>query len=157
MDVYDEVKDSRYNYHGVLDALKQISDKEGFFRLYRTSNLFILYMLLYTGIQFQMYETIRFYAQHSLNLTLLNTFVSTVTANIVVNPLEVLITRTALVDTTQKELKILRTISKIREREGISGFYKGFTAKLCSTVLYTLCWFPIYDRLRERYGSDLRD
>ena len=90
-------------------------------------------------------------------MTLINTLVSTVTVNVVVNPLEVLITRTALVDTTKKTLDIKNTVLKLRQREGVAGFYKGFTAKLASTVLYTLFWFPAYDQLRNRYGSNVRD
>lgn len=117
----------------------------------------MVYMLAYTGIQFQMYESIRYYTEHSFHMTLINTLLSTVTANIVVNPLEVLITRSALVDTTKKELNVVNILSKMNKREGIRGFYKGFTAKLCSTVLYTLFWFPAYDILRDRYGSNIRD
>jgi hypothetical protein len=90
-------------------------------------------------------------------MSVLNTLLSTITANIIVNPLEVLITRTALVDTTKKELNVKKMLKKVKEREGFAGFYKGFTAKLASTVLYTLFWFPAYDILRSKYGSTIRD
>jgi len=57
---------------------------------------------------------------------LANTLISTAVAVTCVNPLEVLITRYALVDTTKKKLVFTDMVGKIKKREGLMGFYKGY-------------------------------
>lgn len=51
---------------------------------------------------------------------------SAIVATTVLNPLEVIITRYALVDTTKKKLLFSYMVQRIFKREGIAGFYKGF-------------------------------
>ncbi len=55
-----------------------------------------------------------------------NTIVSTAISVSLLNPLEVLITRYALVDTSKKKLVFTNMINRIYKREGIQGFYKGY-------------------------------
>lgn len=57
---------------------------------------------------------------------ILNTVFSTAVATTLLNPLEVLITRYALVDTTKKKLVFRNVVNRIYKREGIQGFYKGY-------------------------------
>ena len=55
-----------------------------------------------------------------------NTIFSTIVATTLLNPMEVLITRYALVDTTKKRLIFTQMVKRILHREGVAGFYKGF-------------------------------
>ncbi len=69
---------------------------------------------------------IRYFAGPSHYWMLLNTVLSTAIAVTMLNPLEVLITRYALVDTTKKNIIFWQMINKIYKGEGVRGFYKGY-------------------------------
>jgi hypothetical protein len=56
----------------------------------------------------------------------MNTLVSTAVATTILNPLQVVITRYALVDTTKNPLNFKFIVRGIYKNEGRSGFYKGF-------------------------------
>jgi len=83
---------------------------------------------------------------------IINTIFSTALATTILNPLEVLITRYALVDTTKKKLVFSHIVSRIYKREGIQGFYKGYETELIHHVVYALCWLPLYQVVREHFG-----
>lgn len=93
-----------------------------------SGRIYILSKTIYAGIQFQLFEMIRYYAGPDLYWLLFNTFISTAIATTVLNPLEVLLTRYALIDTTKrkKAVTILQVGSRLYQREGIVGFYKGY-------------------------------
>jgi len=82
----------------------------------------------------------------------LNTVFSTAVATTLLNPLEVLITRYALVDTTKKKLVFKNVVNRIYKREGIQGFYKGYLTELIHHCTYALFWLPLYQIVREKYG-----
>ena len=69
---------------------------------------------------------IRYYVGSSSGWMIFNTIFSTIVATTLLNPLEVLITRYALVDTTKKKLIFTQMVKRIFHREGVAGFYKGF-------------------------------
>jgi hypothetical protein len=83
-----------------------------------------------------------------------NTIISTAFAVLLLNPLEVLITRYALVDTTKKKLAFWHMVSKISKKEGIRGFYKGYPTETLYNCTYALFWLPLYQVLRERIGAE---
>jgi hypothetical protein len=59
---------------------------------------------MYTAIQFQVFEMVRYFVGPSKVWLFFNTLLSTAIATTLLNPLEVLLTRYALVDTTKKKL-----------------------------------------------------
>ncbi len=71
---------------------------------------------LYTAIQFQSFEMIRYFAGPSHFWMIFNTIASTAIAVSLLNPLEVLITRYALVDTTKKKLVFSNMVHRIYKR-----------------------------------------
>lgn len=79
---------------------------------------------------------------------LLNTVISTMVATTLLNPLEVLITRYALVDTTKKKLIFPQMVQRIYKREGIRGFYKGYLTEVIYHCAYALAWLPLYQVVR---------
>ena len=95
---------------------------------------------------------IRYYLGPSTTLLIFNTILSTGIATTILNPLEVIITRYALTDTTLKKVQINRLAHRIYQREGFIGFYKGYGTELVLHVLYALFWIPLYQVMREKYG-----
>ena len=93
-----------YEYNSLFTGLKQIYEKEGFWRLYKSTKIYFACKTMYAAIQFQVFETIRYFAGPSKFWLIINTLLSTAIATTFLNPLEVLITRYALVDTTKKNL-----------------------------------------------------
>jgi hypothetical protein len=56
----------------------------------------------------------------------MNTLISTAVATTLLNPLQVILTRYALVDTTKNSLIFERMLKRIYKHEGLAGFYKGY-------------------------------
>lgn len=69
---------------------------------------------------------IRYFVGPSVFWMLANTIISTAIATTLLNPLEVLITRYAIFDTTKKKLIFRNVVEKIIKNEGLKGFYKGY-------------------------------
>ena len=121
-------------------------------RLYKSSKIYFACKVFYTSIQFQSFEMVRYYAGSSYTWMILNTFFSTAIATTLLNPLEVLITRYALVDTTKKKLNFSHMVKRMFHREGFLGFYKGYATEMVTHCAYALCWLPLYQIFRQIYG-----
>lgn len=93
-----------HEYTSLFKALKAIEKKEGFWRLYKSTRIYFVCRTLYTAIQLQVFEMIRYVAGPSKAWLIFNTIFSTAIATTLLNPMEVLLTRYALVDTTKKKL-----------------------------------------------------
>lgn len=91
---------------------------------------------------------IRYFAGPSKTWLIFNTIASTAIATTLLNPMEVLLTRYALVDTTKKKLVFSLMVERIYKKEGITGFYKGYGTELLAHCLYALFWMPTYQILR---------
>lgn len=69
---------------------------------------------------------IRYMVGPSASWMIVNTLLSTAISTTLLNPLEVLITRYAIVDTTKKQIIFSNMVDRITKREGFKGFYKGY-------------------------------
>lgn len=97
-------------------------------RFYKSTKVFLLTNTLYTASLFQFYELLN-YKYGDLPYAILYTSpLAAFLAAILVNPLEVVVTRYALVDTTKKKLVLGHLLKRLWQREGLAGFYKGFVA-----------------------------
>jgi hypothetical protein len=76
-------------------------------------------------------------------------------ATVVLNPLEVVITRYALVDTTKKALIFRRLVKHLWQKEGLAGFYKGVFTEILIKSFYSLMWMPVFQYMRDVYGVNL--
>lgn len=83
--------------------MRQVIKKEGIMRLYKSSHLYMFYMSLQAGMFFQCYESFRDFYGHSVSASILNTAVSTVISTFICSPIDVLITRYAITDTSKKK------------------------------------------------------
>lgn len=90
-------------------------------------------------------------------MLLINTILATLVATTITNPLEVIITRYALVDTTKKKLIFSILVKKMFQREGISGFYKGYYTEVITHSCYALFWLPIFQIMREQLGVKIHE
>jgi hypothetical protein len=98
---------------------------------------------------------LNFYYGHVPYSLFTNAVVSAVAATALVNPLEVVITRYALVDTTKKKLVFSYMVQRVWQREGFVGFYKGFATEVLAHSVYSLMWMPVFQIMRERFGVNL--
>jgi hypothetical protein len=105
-----------YQNKSFSSALKDIINKEGFTRCYKSSKLYLLSRTLAIAIEFQCFETIRYIVGPSPLWMIPNALLSTGVAVSLVNPLEVLITRYALVDTTKEKLVFFQMAKAIQKR-----------------------------------------
>jgi hypothetical protein len=141
-----------YSYQSFWEGLSTIQRKEGHDRFLKSSKVYFACKTLYTAIQFQSFETLRYFVGPSFEWLLFNTVISTAIATTLLNPLEVLITRSVLMDTSLKKLRFAKVASTIYKREGFLGFYKGYGTELVLHVLYALFWLPLFQVMREKYG-----
>lgn len=107
-------------------------------------------------MQFQTYELLTYYF-HWKYAMFFNSIVSAIVATTVVNPLEVIITRYALVDTTKKKLVFSYMVKRLWQHEGFTGFYKGYVTEVTLHSLYAALWMPVFQFMRDRYGVNLGD
>lgn len=105
--------------------------------------------MIFVAFQFQIFEMLRYYGDATWMWMIINTVISSSTASIIVNPLEVLLTRYALVDTNHKKLVFRSMVAKMCKEEGFRGFYKGSITEAVGHSLYALFWLPLYQYLRE--------
>jgi hypothetical protein len=96
-----------------------------------------------------------YYPGHAASF--LSAIASAVIATTVVNPLEVIITRYALVDTTKKKLVFSYMVKRLWQREGFAGFYKGYAAEVLTHAFYAVLWLPVFQFMREKYGVHLAE
>jgi hypothetical protein len=89
-------------------------------------------------------------------MTFLNALLSAIFATALINPLSVVITRYALVDTNRKKLVFKSVVEKIWQKEGFSGFYKGVTAEMILASVYSVIWMPAFQYMRNAYGVNLK-
>jgi hypothetical protein len=93
--------------------MSEIRKHEGIIRLFQASHLYIVSMIVYTSLQFWMYEMFRYWylsRRHKneevkklkFSESITATLVSTAFATFVSNPLDVLITRFQLVDSRKQ-------------------------------------------------------
>jgi len=78
-------------------------------------------------------------------------------ATAILNPLEVVITRYALVDTTKKKLIFSSLVKRLWQREGLAGFYKGVLTETLIKSVYSLMWMPVFQYMRDVYGVNLAE
>jgi hypothetical protein len=84
--------DPLYARTPVLTCIRDIVRKEGLTRPYRSSHVYIICALSFTGLQFQFLEMFRYFYKENI----LTVIASTIMATILTNPLDFLMTRHVL-------------------------------------------------------------
>lgn len=146
-----------YQYSSAIEGLKEIYYREGLLRFYKSTKVFLMTNTLYTASLFQFYELLNYKYGDKPYSILFTSPLAAFLAAILVNPLEVVLTRYALVDTTKKKLVLSYLLKRLWQREGLAGFYKGFVAESLIKSLNFLIWMPIFQLMRDKYGVNLGD
>lgn len=140
------------HYNGTIDAFKTMYKEEGFGVFY-SGLVPSLFGLLHVGIHFPVYEKLKQALncdltpqnQNDDSLMLWRLFVassvSKMIASTVTYPHEILRTRMQIQSSSHKKealnnkkSKLIHTITRIYQKEGLRGFYSGYTINLARTV-----------------------
>ena len=75
-----------YQYSSVIVALKEIKEKEGILRFFKSTRIAFITKTLFTAVQFQTYELLNHYLGHIKGSIFVNSIVSAVVATTILNP-----------------------------------------------------------------------
>lgn len=120
--------------------------------------MYITYNIVFTTSQFQIYETLRYFIikqrsdrdhltlQESVQVSVV---VQTL-ACLLINPLDVVITRYQIINESKEPLSTRRIVREIYQKEGVASFLsKGLTSRLTQQIGYGLLWLPAYDYFKS--------
>lgn len=157
-----QVNYSEYSYNGMIAGVNEIVKNEGLIRLYQASHLYLLNTCFYVGVQMWFYELLRSNFLIKNNKKSLNfkesfsvSFVVTVAATVLVNPLDVIFTRFQIIDSKKEKLDTMKIVKELVKNEGLRAFLKGLGAKILGNVSVGVVWLPLYDYFKGIYGADV--
>lgn len=150
--------DPRFQYQSILKGMTEISRKEGVFRLFQGSPIYLAHVLLLNTIIFQAFEyfRVKFHTLSGSHLggTILASFCATTLAIYSTNPLDTIIRRYQCIG---HNLSAGSTILRAAKELGYKGLQKGvFMRLLFSNVQYPL-GLVAFQLLREKFGGDFAD
>ena len=96
--------------------LRQLEILIGLLRFYKSTKVFLLTNILYTASLFQFYELLNYKYGENPYSVLFTSPLSAFMASVIVNPLSVVLTRYALVDTTKKKLVLSYLLKRLWQR-----------------------------------------
>ncbi|KAM3129130.1 hypothetical protein pb186bvf_018766 [Paramecium bursaria] len=153
-----------YNYKGVTQAILEIQKNEGIIRLFQASHLYMVQVVIYTTFQMWFYELIRYKLlvdrekkDLKIHESVLATIGSTSVATLIVNPLDLIITRFQLVDSRKAQLSGRRILKELLVNEGKLALMKGIGARLINQCVFSAFYLPVYDHCKAKYGITLAD
>ena len=156
-----------YDYKSLNQGVIQIVKAEGLIRLYKASVLYLFNTCLYVGLQMWFYELMRAailnnYKRETKNKmkfseSLISSFVVSVVATVIVNPVDVIFTRYQIIDSNKEKLSTMKVLKDLIRDEGFKAFGKGLGAKILGNVSLGLIWLPLYDFFKTKYGIELFD
>lgn len=152
-----------YNYPNVLAGLKDIINKEGYFRLFKASPLYIIHAIVFNTVLFQAYELSRISMMKrsglkNSDLTLMdslkNTLMATVAATFITNPLDLVITRYQVMDSSAANLSWKAIVRQVIKADGYQGLNRGVFFRTFYQCIEACVYLPVYEELRKHYGTD---
>ena len=154
---------SKYQYSGLLSGAYDTIRKEGLFRLFSASYLYILQLVIYTPMQFTLYEWLKMsHLNPSPNKHQISylksvefTFLATSCAAIITNPINTMVVRYQVTDFSTNEGKGLNGWRILRDnfkKYGLIDLNRGMCARLLQTNINSMVFLPIYELARQRYG-----
>ena len=156
-----QVNFREYSYSGLYAGVREIVKKEGLIRLYRASHLYLMNTCMFVGIQMWFFELLRMKimkdSKKAMNLkeSISASFIVTVGATILVNPLDVVFTRYQIIDSQKEKLNTVQIVKEIVKNEGLKAFFKGLGAKILGNVSLGVVWLPLYDYFKGIYGMEV--
>ena len=158
-----QINSDSYQYKSVRHGLSDMIKKEGYLRLFKASPLYLINLTVFNTLLFQSYETLRIdqmkkERKENKDLTILdsvkNSLKATLFATILTNPMDVIITKYQVIDSSVSKLSVRSLLVDVYKRDGIKGLNRGVTIKCFYRAVDTCIYLPIYEELRKRYGYD---
>lgn len=158
-----QINNGNYKYNSTLHAARDTIQKEGFIRLFKASPLLFANMIIFNTILFQAYELFRINQmkrekKSNKELTLLDsmrhTAYASIIATFITNPLDLVLTRYQVIDSSNVELSMKKIVNDIYNKHGVRGLNRGVYFKTFYRSLDSLLYIPIYEQLRKHYGTD---
>lgn len=158
-----QVNSEVFQYKSIRHGLTDMIQKEGYFRLFKASPLYLAYNVLFNICLFQTYETLRIQQmkrekKENKDLrfrdSVINTLQATLLATILTNPLDVIITKYQVIDSSVSKLSAKQVFLDTYRRDGIKGLNRGVVIKCVYRAFDTCLYLPIYEEFRKRYGYD---
>uniref|UniRef100_A0A0B7B7G0 Peroxisomal membrane protein PMP34 n=1 Tax=Arion vulgaris TaxID=1028688 RepID=A0A0B7B7G0_9EUPU len=150
----DTRQDAKHDYNGTIDCIVKIIQKEGIKTLWGGTVPSIL-LATNPAIQFMVYEALKRYFTHMLNVSELNGLlyfllgaIAKTVATVITYPLQVVQSRLrAGYAKLESSLSLIENILHLIKTRGIGALYKGMEAKLLQTVLTAALMFLIYEKI----------
>ena len=155
-----------YQYNSVLHGITDIIKKEGYLRLFQASPVYIFHAIIFNMILFQAYETLRIKmmarkGKTNKELTILdslqNTALATMFAMSITNPLDLIIIRYQVTDSSLSKLSFGKIIRDVLKRDGIKGLNRGVFFRTFYGSVSSCLSLPFYEELRKRFGFDFAE
>lgn len=172
------LQSGNYKYQSIVAGLRETAQREGLMRFFSASPKYLMKALVYHTCLFQSYEYLRIkwrkqkeddmrieaerrgevYHQGDLKFNMNDTICATLIANTlataITNPVDMLIIRYQITDSSKSQLSTLNLLKQCFVNEGMKGFNRGLLLRLCYTNVQCLIYLPLYEYLRQNYGED---
>jgi len=158
-----QLNSPEYRYASISKGLKEMIKREGYVRLFKASPLYIFHAIIFNITLFQSYELFRIRMMEvekktNEQLTLLdcvqNTICATAIAMAFTNPLDLVITRYQVVDSSVGKLSLKKIVKEIVKKDGWTGLNRGVVFRTLHGCLEACILLPVYEELRKKYGED---
>lgn len=145
---------------GIILHLRFILENEGYRALFKGLGPTLVGVAPYRAIYFYSYANSKknfskYVKADSPILHVMSAFVAGFSAVSVTNPVWFIKTRMQL-DESRAGITIRQVISKVYQKNGITGFYKGISASYFG-IIETALYFSIYEKLKSLTNKELND
>jgi Mitochondrial carrier protein len=152
-----------YAGKSTLAGVRRVFLQEGLFRIYKATPIYTLSTFIFAVFQMQGYEFLRlsyfrYYideSHFSLKASALCTVAATLFATFFANPLDLIVTRFQVINSSS--LSISGLVKNMIKEEGIACLNRGLLIKSCYNGLGALFVFPVYEYFRSIYGIEIAD
>jgi len=153
-----------YDYKNFLDGAQKVARYEGFKQLYHGGPVLLTQAALETSLIFGLYEMFHsrlkpYFGKGLENQWLLSAISSFGAASltaVIINPLDVLVSRLQTSDQTEGSIKTFKMVKKIYRSEGFGGFMKGVSGATVQSSIAAFMLLPTYEMMRSFWNKPNR-
>lgn len=157
-----QVDNPKFYYQNLIDGLVKVYRNEGISKFFKTSQLELTSNVIQCGVMMAIYEHLRKLVLQSkqekamdIRETLLVTMLSNVACGVMINPIEVIISRFIIAANPMNAVTYSTLARELIVNEGFRGFFKGLTGRLIYGLSHSLLYMPIFEHFRGNYGVKL--
>lgn len=158
-----QMNSPEYRYTSIMNGLTEIIRKEGYIRLFKASPIYICHAIVFNVILFQSYELFRIRTMKAKGISndqltfvdsLKNTALATMIAMAVTNPLDLILTRYQVIDSSRGALSLHKVVRDVIRNDGFLGLNRGVWFRTFYGCIEACMLLPFYEELRKKYGHD---